>query len=543
MSAASALLVGAIDTPGKALGVTIAQAQEKQGKSPADRFYASAYLPLGHWAYPLIDSWVTSGRVTNLEPLIRPYRRIDVARAVLEVSSLPADEVERSWLPALEEEFAFELRALRGEARSNNYGSVYFDAGAGIYSQTFRDLLRAELTGETSETRVLGEVNVDMQGSAGIVAGAFRGSLNQFYKYDAQYFPQSVVPPKNLPLLDTAYMRVEEGYAELQTRYARVSFGRMYHNWGLPGLNGFLRSDYAYSQEGLGYRFGPKKVFLTGAIASFSDFQTDTTHYWSIHRLEIWPIDNLVLSVSEAVVHGGPAQPLVWALVNPVSVWHIATADNDPPHNKLGEVSAWWRPTRGLVLYGSFLADATNLEGSCCQAGGTFAIDLPTLATGLGIRSQFTAIQSLTYRTGLPWELYTVESIGLGWDKIDLYLATVEATWLRGTRWLTPGSTLTLRPRLDLQWRGEQRITDLRPPIDQLPDFPRILSGVTETTVRPAIAGHWRQRVRPIWIDVEFDLGLNFVRNYQNQTDDDRTAFVGNLKVLIETPHWAFGLD
>ena len=48
--------------------------------------------------------------------------------------------------------------------------------------------------------------------------------------------------------------RVEEGYLEFQSRYARVGFGSMYRNWGLPDLPGFLRSDYAYSQEEISYR-------------------------------------------------------------------------------------------------------------------------------------------------------------------------------------------------------------------------------------------------------------------------------------------------
>jgi hypothetical protein len=507
-----------------------------------DRFYSSAYLPLGHWAYPLIDNWVASGRATELDPLIQPYRRIEVARAILQVQEDSPTRTDAAWMPALEKEFASELRALRGEKKNNNTGFLFLGAGLGFYSQEFRDLTRAVLTGENSTDRVLGQIRFDLSGQAGPVAGAFRARYNEFYKYDAQ-FPNGVVPAKSMPLLDSAYMRIEEGYVELQSRFARVSFGRMYQNWGLPGVHGLLRSNYAYSEEGLNYRFGTRTIFLIGSIASYSDFRRDTTHYFSIHRLEIRPIDRLVISVSEAVVHGGPAQPLVWQFVNPVSVWHIAANDNDPPHNKLGEVSVWAKPSRGLVLYGSFLADATNLAGSCCQAGGTFAVELPTLIRGWGLRGQLTAIQSLAYRTGLPWEEYTVEGIGLGWDKIDLYMATIEADWLGATRKLRPGSTLTLMPRLDLQWRGEQRITELRPPPDQLPDFPRILSGITETTVRPAVAGRWRQGIGPWWLDAEFDLGVNFVKNYQNQSGDDRTAFVGNVIVRIETPHWSFGLD
>ncbi len=517
--------------------------QEEAPPSAADRFFSSAYLPLGHWAYPLLDNWVASGRITELDPLIQPYRRIEVARAILHVQEDSPTGTEGAWMPALEKEFALELRALRGERKNNNSGFLYIDGGLGVYSQTHRDLMRAELSGPTSKTRALGQAFVNMSGQAGAVAGAFRGGADWFYKYDAQFFPRGVAPAKEGLLFGDVYFRVPEGYAELQTKYARVFFGRMYRNWGLPGLDGFMRSDYAYSEEELSYRFGPKWVFLVGSIASYSDFRRDTTHYVSMHRLEIRPVDNFIITFGEAVVHGGPSQALVWKFINPISVWHVAADDNDPPHNKIGELSAWWRPTNGVALYGSYLADATNLEGSCCQAGGSFAVDLPSIAPGLGLGARFTALQSLVYRTGLPWEGYLVEGIGLGWDKIDLYMLTIEADWLGATRYLRSGGTLTLQPRLDLQWMGEQVITELRPPPDQLPDFPRILSGVTETTVRPAIAGRWRQPIRPFFVDVQFDLGVNFVSNFQHQTGDNRSTFVGNLKVLIETPHWSFGLD
>ena len=100
--------------------------------------------------------------------------------------------------------------------------------------------------------------------------------------------------------------RVEEGYLEFQSRYARVGFGSMYRNWGLPSLPGFLRSDYAYSQEEVSYRVGTDRIYLIGMFASYGDYGSrHGTHYVAIHRLEIRPIDDLLISVSESSVHGG----------------------------------------------------------------------------------------------------------------------------------------------------------------------------------------------------------------------------------------------
>ena len=203
------------------------------------------------------------------------------------------------------------------------------------------------------------------------------------------------------------------------------------------------------------------------------------------------------------------------------------------------QVDLWWRPVGGLVLYGSLLADATNsprTSNSCCQMGGSLGLEIAGMAPGWTFRAQGTAIQSLVYRTSVPWEEYSIERIGLGWDKVDLYLWTLEADWVG-----SPG--LVLRPRLDLQLKGEGDFRQLRPPSEELPGVPRILIGQTETTFRPSIAGSWRpRRFGGVALDLRWDLGLNFIRDYGHVEGDDRTEFVGSVRLLLETPHWIIPL-
>lgn len=489
---------------------------------------ASAYLPLGHWAYPILEYWISAGRIDDLSPFVKPWRRLDVARAVAELEEGPLRGFDRTWIARLERELAPELALLRGDERANERLELRFGLAGDYYSQTHRDVLRPQLDGPFSDPEVFERMIFAGYGQGGILAMGFRGERNKFLVHDAQFPGGRVVPDLNLPIFDEGSMRVEEGYAELQTKYARVFFGRMYRNWGAPRLLGFLRSSYAYSEEEIGYRFGTDRIFLVGSFASYADFKGDTTHYVATHRLEIRPVDDLMIAVSEAAVQGGPSQKLDFRLVNPIGVWQIARSDGNPPHNKLGQLDLWWRAGPGLVLYGSLLADATNEEGSCCQIGGSAGFELPALVPGLVIRANATAIQSLVYRTRLPWEEFSVENIGLGWDKTDLYLATLEVDWFG------PGG-LFLRPRIDVQLKGAGDFRALRPPDDQLPTFPRILVGDAERTIRPALAGRWRSAtVAPI--DLEWDLGVNFIQDYRNVTGDDRTEFVGTFKVLVESP-------
>jgi hypothetical protein len=502
-------------------------------EAPRPRDLASAYLPLEHWAYPALELWIARGGIRSLSPLVKPWRRIEVASALRELDPDRLGRGERGWLERLEAELAPELDRLDGRTAGEAQLALRAAAGAGVWSQTHRDPLRAELDGEFADARALESIGVEAEGHGGPVAGAVRLWRKGIFRHDAQFPEGQVTPPREGFVLDDVSSRFEEAYLELQTAWVRVSFGRMDRNWGLPGLPGFLRSDYAYSEEEISYRIGTERIFLVGSLASYSDFGGDTARYVSMHRLEVRPFDDLVLAVSESSVHGGPGKGLDWRLVNPLTIWQFSGDEQTTPYNKVGQVDIWWHAGRGLNLFGSLLADATNREGSCCQMGGSLGFELPALLPGWMLRGTFTAIQSLAYRTELPWEEYSLERIGLGWDKADLYLGRLEASGL-------PVAGLWLAPRVEVQVRGEGDFRELRPPVEELPDYPRILVGQSETTVRPSLAGRWRSGGR-FPVEIEWDLGLNLVRDYRNVTGDDRTEPVGRIEARVATPRALFG--
>jgi hypothetical protein len=54
----------------------------------------------GHWIYEYVDVLVARGALGELSPLVQPYRRIDVAAAVLEVEAASAVKRRlKRWMP------------------------------------------------------------------------------------------------------------------------------------------------------------------------------------------------------------------------------------------------------------------------------------------------------------------------------------------------------------------------------------------------------------------------------------------------------------
>lgn len=506
-------------------------------------FHASPYLPLDHWAHDVLDRWIADGRIDDLSPLTRPWRRAEVARAVRDVGRQRLDDREEGWLDRLRREFRLELRRLDGRRGGGGYLRGRFAAGGTYRSQTHRDPLRAELDGPFSEATLQERLALDVTGAAGPVAGAFRARRDGQYTEDAQFRDGRVVRRQSLSLdalgIDEFKVRPEEAYLEVQGRYARLGFGRMDRNWGLPRTHGFTRSDYAYSYDELSWRVGSERIFVTGTFTELADAGGDTARHLSTHRLEVRPADGLVLAATEAVIHGGPSRPLDPGFINPLGIWHLQGGGR----NAVGQLDAWWRPAGGLVLYGSLLADATNSpageDPSCCQMGGTVGLRVPGPAEGWRLRLQLSSVQSLAYRTVVPWEEWSVRGLGLGWDKADLHLLTLEGEWMG-----RPG--LTVRPRLDLQALGERSdfTGDLRPPADELPDFPRVLAGEAELTVRPSVNGRWLPATLGDWgLELSWDLGVSFVRDADHVAGDDRTEFVGSVRAVVRTPRAFLPLD
>lgn len=497
------------------------------GPEGGDRFYASSYLPLRHWAYPYLNLLVDRGRLPDLSRARRPYRRADIITALRTARSdgvLRSNELD--WATDIEAELAYHgSLSQRQVSQPFRFGGE-LSAGMKAVSQRHRDPLRPEGNGA-----VWPVFEVDLRASAPHVASAFQFRWDRHYIYDPQFENGRVGEYRACdPLIDECSYRIEEAYVEVQTKYVGVFFGRMDRDQGVSRQLGFLISDYNYSYDHLGYRLGSSKLALTGMFTPLSDFPSDTARYVSSHRLD-WQIrDNLLLSVGESTIWGGPDAKVDFALINPLNIWEI-TGKGTRQRNTMGLVELWWRPFPFIAGYGSALVDNTRVNDpgvkqGLTQYGAAFGLQLPTLASNFSLDTDLSILSSLVYRSRVGFqEYYTINSVGIARDNTDTVTLTAKGTWLLGRK-------VVLEPGMVFQQKGEGDITQVWPD-SAFTTYPNLLVGTVQSTWRPSLDGRLHHPLG----DIVWNAGVNVVKNKGNVAADWAAEFVGSAIVRIR---WSF---
>lgn len=487
-------------------------------------FRTSPYLSLDHWAYPYLNALLARGKLEGLPLAIQPYRRVDVASAV--AAALESGDVspaEREWLEAIAEELAYETRLVTGGDRQELRFTTELNAGLKGVSQRHRDPLRPE--GDEALWPVFG---LELAADAPAIAAAFDFRWDRHYINDPQ-FPNGRVNQFREcdPIVAECSYRVEEGYIELQLPYVRLSFGRLYRNWSVPGTRGLLLSDYAYSYDHIGYQFGTSRLSMSGMFTPLADFQGDTTRYLAMHRLD-WQIrDNLLVSLSESVIWGGEDAKLDFNVINPIGIWEINPQSGSRQRNTLGLVEAWWRPFSNLITHGSLLVDNTRVgeegeKGGLTQYAAAFGLQVPRVTPTFGLRGDFSVVSSLAYRSRIgDVEYYAVDGIGLGRDLTDALIYRLTGDWL-------VSSSVVLQPAVTVLRRGQANIRQMWPD-DAFTTYDPLLVGTVETTVRPALGG----QIRFPYGEVTWDAGLNFVKNVDNMDGDWEVEGVASSRITL----------
>src|SRR6478736_3605365 len=425
---------------------------------------SSPYIPLDDPRLPLFELLVARGEVRDPSPMVRPFRRVDALRVLLEADSAGVPSRHRIQ----------ELRAAWVQDTAFARWSLEARAGLDAASLDNRDLLHP--VGE-------GVVNpyVEFTGTLGF--GSFIGVARPAIE------PRLTEDPDWPGRHDLVVVgRMAEGYLSGQWKYGNVFLGTMDRQWGPAGLPGIPLSPYGYPRTEFAFELGTDKVRLTANSAQLTD-QTDTLgarihSYWFANRLTITPSRKFSVALWETTIIGGPDREFDGRWRNPLSVLLLSNQYGlgDDGNIMVGGDLTWWAASR-LRFEGQLALDDLNYPDpdSDDQTPSRYAFTVAAsgpLARSASWKALYSQASSLAFRTFAPWETYADAGVGLGRGYPDMDQASLLAS-------IPIRAASLLTPELTMQRQGEGRLTDPYPVAEAAAgDVPTLFIGTVETTWR-----------------------------------------------------------
>ena len=474
----------------------------------------SRFLPVDHWAYEYLERLETRGHLPGLNPLVQPYRRLDVARELARLDPDTLREPLAGWVRMLREEFARELLTLAGQAETR-YG---LEAMAGARGSTSHRLDPARPTGNENAWPW-------WRGGGWVETGPLAAETRV---YGDLYFQDD--PDGYDPGFDPRVRRggrTDNAYLSVTLPFGALEAGHFARNWGPLGSAGLMVSDVAtpYPQIALEVRAG--RFALHSFIAELDTVGT-AKRQMIAHRLD-YTAKDFTVSLGEATVYVHPT--LLLRFANPFELLVIDQNDQ-PPQNLMLNAQVRLRRS-GVVLYGDALLDDIDLNPGTPQPeppqyGFTLGARVVSLPPWIELGTEYQQVGAWTYRTPNVTDRYSFFNRGLGANYSDYDRLTLWADLY------PPVEGLRLTPVALLQRQGEGNFRDSIPG-GYYWGRPALFWGVKETTLRLGLRGRY-QPIRELWIN--WDLGPNFTRNRAHVTGVNQTSFeaVAEIGVRLELP-------
>ncbi|MCK5064810.1 MAG: hypothetical protein KAQ97_05980 [Candidatus Fermentibacteraceae bacterium] len=229
------------------------------------------------------------------------------------------------------------------------------------------------------------------------------------------------------------HLYVDWGYLRWNHETISISFGRIPQRWGPGRFTQLIISDNSPPLDMLKVGFSLWNILeFTGFISTVN---SDSGTYLTSHRLDIKPLPNLRVGLSESILF--KASGLDFAYMNPVIPWYPVQWNERVDDNAFLAFDAAWKPLNGVETYGELLIDDIQYENThnrpnklAWTAGiSTF---LPSLQ--LGTVAEYTRIDRYVYSQREPRNYYlhdgSIIGSGLGpdADRITLSVGT-PALW------------------------------------------------------------------------------------------------------------------
>jgi hypothetical protein len=464
---------------------------------------SNLYLPISSWATPYVEHLIRAGVLQGLDPLTRPLKRADVARAVARVDTTDLAESVKSNLRLL----AWELQERPDTVRWK------LEGGVGLLAAS--DASRWDWRPSRDSTGVFPQADLAFSIEMPHLALVTHPRVDNRLKYDPEYVGKKdrFVAGRN-----------DEAYLLASWKYLDVFFGLADRNWGSPEVEGLLLSPSPYAFDHLFLRIGPKRLRLELLATELNDlpyWAADTgtavttqpaRRFLSLHRLVVVPSDRLSFSLSEAILYaneGGVSRNWEPWYLNPLNLWLLAQYQGKTTGNSLLAADVSFEARSNLRLYGQLYLDDFQVDrrqaGDREPPGYGFTLN----ATGglWGGRASwsafYTKVMNLSYRTPANEEQYTSDSVGIARNHDDYDQWTARVTTAPEPRALVAGEITLIR-------QGAGDIRRRYPSVAQYADSLWFLTGTVERTLRVAAQINWTPTPG---INLSADVGRHFIWN------------------------------
>lgn len=522
--------------------------------APSARASTLPYIPLDHWATPLVTEAIGRGVLRGISIADRPYARVAVAEALREARAL-ADSLGQEWSPY----DAWLVDRLEAEVDPEApVPTPAFSTAIGDWSGAYGVEARARVvTGEDHRRFGRDDAKAIVLPFAGFQSGrGLSGGLR--FRMDTD---GALVPDFNGREWRHGWTGdAKNAYVTLDLGRADVLLGRDDVRWGASDRSSLLMSAYApaLDQVGMRLRLGP--VTASSFFANLDDMVlaaptaespgdtlaagTRLRRHLSGHRVEWRVSDRLSIGAAEAVVYGGVDRGLEPEYMIPVSIYYAAQWNGNHNDNMLGDVTVELRPKRDVELYGELLVDDFQIDHKSPAdkepfEGGFLVgqrIHDPLGLDGGLLRLEWAKVEPFTYNQVLPWNRYLYKGQPIGFD----LGSDAQAIEVEYRQWVSEQMTWSLGYRMEE--RGATRMTDPWPvpitgpsPAQPFPAFDHVPTGDVERRSRYEAQVRLHPRAG---VDLRLGGGWLNVDNLDNVRGAGRSEWYASLALDLNWSRW-----
>ncbi len=421
---------------------------------------ASPYIPLDDPRLPLIEHLIARGDIADPSPMVRPFRRSDVVRAIDRVQWDSTSANGRA---------AASLRRALDDGGAQEAWSISPRVGAQGFSHARRDLLEP-----AGASGVRGYADIEAMARFGPVVLLTRPVAENRIKLDPDWTGES-------SRASGTALRFADAYISAQFKWGRVFYGQMDRNWGPAGLPGIPLSNYGYPRSDLGLDFGNSRLrfaFVSTQLQDETDSAGATIHRFFIaHRLSLQVSPSLNVALWETAVSAGAGRDFEPSYRNPLTLLSFGPQFGLGDHrNSMIGTDVQWRAARGLSLGVQLAIDDWNFSTNPYPNRWAATVDATgALGHVASWHAAYTTATSLAFRTASRFENLTDGGVGLGRNFADNELLTMVVNLPLPPTWLVSPQASVLR-------QGQGQINTAWPTAAEARLLPTRFSGTIATT-------------------------------------------------------------